>query len=269
MSSAVDLETRWAWLFAGRKTAEPIELSCVDSIRGERTLMISWDQPPGRDPLLMFEFKQSLQSYRMSFGRKGTGYDFSRGDPLPDNIPVGVVFGWSRKPDQDASDFSELYVEGRAEELISNLRIVEPRLRKVAMLLLSGVPLLCGEIDIGQPLPLQQMGDGMGRVLSLVLTIAKSLGGIVLIDEIEHGLHYSVMTEVWKAVARAARKADVQIFATTHSWECVQAAHEALAGSDPYDFRLQRLERVGDDIRAIAYDQESLATSVDMNLEVR
>jgi AAA15 family ATPase/GTPase len=113
------------------------------------------------------------------------------------------------------------------------------------------------------------MGEGIGRLLSIILAIANAKGGTILIDEIENGLHYSVLTDVWKAIADAARRVDVQIFATTHSQECIRAAHEAFENTEQYDFRYHRLEQVKDEIRAVTYDQETLATSDEMNLEMR
>jgi AAA15 family ATPase/GTPase len=113
------------------------------------------------------------------------------------------------------------------------------------------------------------MGEGIGRLLSIILAIANAKGGTILIDEIENGLHYSVLSNVWKAIADAARRADVQIFATTHSLECIRAAHEAFESSDKYDFRYHRLERIKDEIRSVTYDQENLAISDEMNLEMR
>ncbi len=79
----------------------------------------------------------------------------------------------------------------------------------------------------------------------------------------------SFLTDVWKAIGDAARRAEVQIFATTHSLECIRAAHKAFETSDKYDFRYHRLERGNDEIRAVTYDQERLATSDEMNLEMR
>lgn len=74
---------------------------------------------------------------------------------------------------------------------------------------------------------------------------------------------------MWKAIADAARRADVQIFATTHSYECIIAAHQAFESSDKYDFRYHRLERVDDEIQAITYSRENLATSEELNWETR
>jgi predicted ATP-dependent endonuclease of OLD family len=77
------------------------------------------------------------------------------------------------------------------------------------------------------------------------------------------------MAKVWTAIAQAARAADVQIFATTHSWECITAAHQAFSESDTYDFRLHRLDRIGEDIRAVTLNQKMLDTAIQSGLEVR
>ena len=94
-------------------------------------------------------------------------------------------------------------------------------------------------------------------------------GGVVLIDEVENGLHHGVMKKVWKALAEAARKENVQIIATTHSWECIQAAHDAFMEMGRYDFRLHRLELIKSKIEAISYDKETLNAALKSELEVR
>jgi AAA15 family ATPase/GTPase len=117
--------------------------------------------------------------------------------------------------------------------------------------------------------PIPFMGDGIRRVLSIVLAIANAPGGVVLIDEVENGLHYSVMKDVWKAIALAARQFDVQVFATTHSWECILAAHHAFQESKPYELRYFRLDRVGDQISAKSLDEQSLTRIESTDLEIR
>jgi AAA15 family ATPase/GTPase len=113
------------------------------------------------------------------------------------------------------------------------------------------------------------MGDGLGRLTSLLLTIANAPGGVVLVDEIENGLHHSILGKVWRAIGDAARRFDTQVFATTHSYDCIRAAHQAFEASESYDFRLHRLERIGDMIRAVTYDQAVLAAALKAELEVR
>ena len=120
-------------------------------------------------------------------------------------------------------------------------------------------------------MPIKVMGGGMVRLASIVLALSDAHNGIVLIDEIENGLHYSILPDVWKAIERAADDFNVQVFATTHSLEMIRAAHEAFKDDDPYDFRLIRLDRSTktDEIYATTYDKEGMAAAVELNAEVR
>jgi len=102
-----------------------------------------------------------------------------------------------------------------------------------------------------------------------VLAIGNAQNGVVLVDEIENGLHHSTLPNVWQAIGEVARQFKTQVFATTHSLECITAAHQAFSASERYDFRLHRLECTDETIRAVTYDQESLAAAIKTGLEVR
>jgi AAA15 family ATPase/GTPase len=185
-------------------------------------------------------------------------------------FPLGIYLTTStHSPQEDTQRFSNLERVGRQDEVLTTLRLIEPRLQRLTLLVVDREPIIHGDIGMSELVPLPLMGEGIGRLLSIILAIANAKGGTILIDEIENGLHYSVLTNVWKAIAEAARRADVQIFATTHSQECIRAAHKAFESSNKYDFRYHRLERVKDEIRAVTYNQETLATSDEMNLEMR
>jgi predicted ATPase len=119
-------------------------------------------------------------------------------------------------------------------------------------------------------LPLALMGNGLRRLTTLLLTVLTSGDGIVLVDEIETGLHHSMLPGARRAIASAAKRASVQIVATTHSYECVRAAREAFEGSAA-TFRLHRLERRRSDGKIVAkmYDDEAFAGAMNAELEVR
>ena len=187
-----------------------------------------------------------------------------------EKFPLGIyITSSTRSPKEDAERFSKLERVGRQAEVLETLRLLEPRLQRLSLLVVDGEPIIHGDIGMSELVPLPLMGEGLGRLLSIILAIAQAQGGIILIDEIENGLHYSVMTDVWKAIADAARRADAQIFATTHSQECIRAAHRAFNTRETYDFRYHRLELVKDEIQAVTYDRETLATSDEMDLEMR
>jgi hypothetical protein len=165
--------------------------------------------------------------------------------------------------------FSQIEATGRAEEALRILRLLEPALRRIALLVVEGEASLYGDVGRGRLVPLTFMGEGMRSVLAVLLAITNATEGYVLVDEIENGLHYSVMKDVWKAIGQAARAANVQVFATTHSWECVRYAHEAFSEDGPYDLRLHRLDRVGEEIQVATYAQDSLGYATEMSHEVR
>jgi len=126
-----------------------------------------------------------------------------------------------------------------------------------------------GDIGGDRLVPLPLMGDGMVRLTSLILAISSAQNGVILVDEIENGLHHSILPKVWTAIGNAAQMFETQVFATTHSFECITAAHKAFTESGLYDFRLHRLERTNEDIRGVTYDQEDLAAAVETDFEVR
>lgn len=76
-------------------------------------------------------------------------------------------------------------------------------------------------------LPISAYGDGLKKVVYLSSVIVEAKGGILLIDEIETALHYSAMEEVFKWIIEAANSYKVQIFATTHSQEALDALLES------------------------------------------
>ena len=172
-----------------------------------------------------------------------------------------------RFSEEHAQRYSALVEAGREEELLPSLQALDPRIRRLELLYPANKPMLY--VDIGQLVPLLYMGEGLGYVLSWQLAVMTAKDGTVLIDEFENGLHYSAQVDAWKAVSAAARQSNVQIFATTHSWECVVAAHRAFAESDEDDFRLHRLERRDGEVVALTYDQEQLDTAIEFNFEVR
>ncbi|MEG5053576.1 MULTISPECIES: AAA family ATPase [unclassified Microcoleus] len=72
-------------------------------------------------------------------------------------------------------------------------------------------------------LPLSLFGDAINRVAEIILKLVNSEHKILLIDEIENGIHHTSQREFWRVLFRLAVEMDTQIFATTHSLEMLQA----------------------------------------------
>ena len=63
----------------------------------------------------------------------------------------------------------------------------------------------------------------MIRIFGIALALENAKDGLLLIDEVENGLHYSVQPDVWRFLFQAATKLNVQVFATTHSYDCIKS----------------------------------------------
>ena len=280
------------WLFHGKQTASAIELLSVNENEEKSMLRIRLVEPTER-LLLTTESDEAeqttahmlaavVQSRILTLEHTNhTGTEHTAEAYLApggvsassENIrqfgKVALVLKSPRFSDDHAQCYSALVEAGREEELLPPLQALDPRIRRLELLYRANMPMLYVDIGSGQLVPLLYMGEGTAYVLSWLLAIKTAEDGTVLIDEFENGLHYTALVDAWKAVGAAARQSNVQVFATTHSWECVVAAHRAFAESHEYDFRLHRLERRDGEVVALTYDKEQLATSIDANLEVR
>ena len=123
--------------------------------------------------------------------------------------------------------------------------------------------------DHPRPVPLKSLGDGATRMFAAGLVLANSRNGFLVVDEAENGLHYSVQRDFWRMVLRAAHYNNVQVLATTHSWDCVTGFAQAATESNDVEGVLVRLERDADKLRAVEYTEEDLQTAAEQDIEVR
>lgn len=152
--------------------------------------------------------------------------------------------------------------------ILDALRMIEPRLRDFV---LSQNEVLV-DIGLSQRIPINMMGDGARKLLSILTTVYECKDGIVLVDEISNGFHYSVMTGLWKAIASAARKNNVQIFATTHDLDSIKGLRNAAVedeniGESAACFKLLRASDA--ELKSYHYSLDSIDYSLNQEIEVR
>ena len=269
---ATDLETGFRSLVL-RVVREPDELSQLN-------IQITTNGNSDGQSSLNEEMQVLALDYeRIHDGRRGTAYltrsssgSISLSGALLPAIRIAFSLAQGRATSEElVQRYSSLEVANQHEFLLNALRTLEPQLKRVSILVVSGRPALWADVGNNKVLPLNVLGDGLNSLFHLITTINEYRGGVVLVDEIENGLHYSVLADVWASVAKAARAFNVQIFATTHSLEMIRAAHEAFNNDDPYDFRLHRLDRSPKtgEIYATTYDREGMDAVINLNAEVR
>jgi hypothetical protein len=292
---AASFEDVLGWLFHNRRATEGLEISSDDEHGISRALGV-WLVDPvtlrerfpqaettiepslrphflgGGGPRIILRYNQTNEREQFSIGMPSTGavtgltFTSAR---IPWSIRSIFLTSTAGTAEKDVDFFAALEVDKRLDEIVPALQILEPRLQKVSLVPLAGQLVLHGDIGLSRLLPIPFMGEGLRRLLSIVLAITNAPGGVVLIDEVENGLHHAVVRPVWTAIAHAARRADAQVFATTHSYECISAAHQAFDADGTYDFALHRLDRLDGATKVVTYDREIMGYALEMYHEVR
>ena len=121
---------------------------------------------------------------------------------------------------------------------------------------------------VGRATPIKSLGEGAMRLFGIALSLANARNGLLLLDEAENGVHYSVQQEMWRMILRVAERANVQVIATTHSWDCITGFAQAALDSQGEGV-LYRLDRTGGCIRGVQYSQEMLRVAAEQRIEVR
>ena len=276
-------QTFWKQLFSELDMSSAVKIAGLYTSLGQLALEIAVERPPitelpldrtGRISMtnlpdqrsLIFQYSDPLG--KKSEGRihvKGQGIEIRQGNR---EVPFAARILQSRtgNAQDDATLLGMLRKQKQGEVLLEALQIIEPKLRSIEDNSASGTSMIWGDIGLPELIPLSAMGEGMTRIARLVLAISSVPSGVALADEIENGLHYSVLPKVWKVVDATAKQFNTQVFATTHSFECIEAAHEAL-GAD--DFRLHRLEVSGTENRCVTYEPEAISAALKHDLEIR
>ena len=163
--------------------------------------------------------------------------------------------------------FDEIQVRKQIESIVDVLKEIDDSLVDISL----GKDVIYCDIGLDRLMPINVMGDGMYRLLAIILAISTQQDGILLIDEIDTGLHYSTQEVLWNVIFKSAKKFNVQIFASTHSLECIKAFSSTYFNqlSKEVDIKLYRIEKRDDDIKAIDYDGEVLAASLESGWEMR
>ena len=200
---------------------------------------------------------------------------------ISETLPCSVIPTPFIPINEMASEWDNIVFTEHEEVVRQALRIIEPKfenltfvrsddssrksLNRFAKVKMS---------DSLRPVPLNSLGDGMLRVLQLVLKVFPAKGGFLLIDEFENGLHFSVQEKVWAMLFELAEKLDVQIFATTHSWDCIESFTNAARNNKDVEgvlFRVGRSAKTSDQGKVIAtvFNEDALYNITQADVEVR
>jgi len=126
----------------------------------------------------------------------------------------------------DGDTLSELYdkasLKGHSDNILKAIQLIEPLIEQVQTRNIGGANLYLKR-ENSQDLPISLFGEAISKVMYIILRIINNKNSILLIDEIENGIHHTNQFEFWKMLFKLAKEFDIQIFATTHSGEMIRA----------------------------------------------
>ncbi len=158
-------------------------------------------------------------------------------------------------------------INGEKEKLIHFLNRIDSSISDIVTLSTNGIPQLYINTN-RKLLPVQFSGDGINKLLYIVLSIMDARDGILLIDEIDTGFHYSMYEDLWKIVSDVSRDYNCQVIATTHSYENIMGAVEGVKDY-PEDFSFYRLGYTRNGIESFRYSYDLLKNALRSDMEVR
>lgn len=150
--------------------------------------------------------------------------------------------------------------------IIDGLKLIEPRVKDF---IFTDKEMLV-DVGLARRIPVNMMGDGARKIVSLLTAVYDCKDGALLVDEISNGFHYSVMCNLWNVLINAAIRNNTQLFVTTHDVDSIKGLRDAALENYKDIVAAFKLLKTGDDeLKAYHYSLESLDYSINQEIEIR
>lgn len=221
------------------------------------------------------EFEITIKQNPFSKGIKAISKIFQDGKNLKIEMAKGYheslsgrFYSYSQRYNGLYDRLNTIIVNKEEDALIKILQEIEPKIRKIS---LGTGNMVYFDIGAAKLIPCNIMGDGIVNLISILTCFAETKNGIILIDEIDTGLHFSSLETLWKSIYTAADKYNVQVFATTHSLECVRTFSQTIdhINTSLDDLRLYRIEKTDGYCKAFKFDNAALKVASENDWEIR
>jgi len=269
----------------GHEGGNPVWLTCEVQLAevGRHREKPLFDDAHGLEPdfALLIQHSQLSEPFTVPLALPGaiSPADIRRQSLVPasDEKPVSFVRTEALDTVELQQYWDAIVLTEEEANVVESLRILEPRIDRIAFLSSRsylrygsnsrGIYIKLRGLD--SRIPLGSLGDGIRHLLTMSMAVSRSRRGCVMIDEIDTGLHHSVMSDMWRVLIGTAERLDVQIFATTHSLDCVRSL-AWLANTQPDLCRGVRMHRVDSERPStVVYSPDEISTAAAQHVELR
>lgn len=257
----VSYELLWRDIFFQSDFSNAIQVSITGTPENHRQARIFFDASgngastpdiPGLNPPtserygiipIVFEIRDSADHVYLIHPKINEDGRYEQIGSSPEPVASFIPSSFATNANEVAGLFSELSKDDKEGDVVLTLQSVFPNIEKITVEVVPGnrISLYCSSVGNRRKMPVALISSGINKLLHILLNIASTEGGAVFIDEIENGFHYQVMPKVWDALIKFCDKYKVQLFASTHSRECLDNLEPATAERNG-DFRLLRAE---------------------------
>jgi len=253
----------------GEHTRRSVTIAC----RSRKSVLIKRGRSQGisEQPPIVFEYRYGgnlFSTVRPQFSSEGS-LRFIGNPELPEPLK-GAFFPSSLAIDplETAIHFSNLSKRHEVADLEARVSAFYP-IRDLSLELIHAQPIIHASVaGMTEKLPLGLISNGMNRLITYVVNIADQTGGILIVDEIENGFYHARLEDVWRTLYLCCKYYNVQLFASTHSFECLSALTNVAKGNEP-DFNLLRATQEGDRKIIRQFQGDQFLGAVEDNMEVR
>lgn len=282
------------YIFYGRKeidpSLEPIQIGSLDPLNAKLSISLGWYarqvdetgnaklhrlQPEEYGTVDKADIRLTIQlgeEENFSYPLDVTISRLFRHGLKEINHTFGAANGLGRR--QVGALWDSIALTDLEKDVLAAIRIIAPGVEGLNLVvdpvssLQDRIPIV-KVAGIDEPLPLRNLGDGTQRMLGIALALVNAKDGMLLVDEIENGLHYSVLPDLWRIIFQLARRLNVQVFATTHSWDCIEGFQQAAQEDKQAEGLLIRLDLKKAKIVPTLFDERELAIATREQIEVR
>lgn len=185
--------------------------------------------------------------------------------------PYRLVKTVGNDDQSNARLFDSIALTDSEEAVVEALKIIDDRIERIAFVDQGNmerkpVVKIKGE---SKKISLRSLGEGVNRILAIILSLVNARNGYLLIDEAENGLHYSVQQQLWKVILSTAHKLNVQVFATTHSSDCIYGFSQALHSFPQISGKLFRFDLKSGVPVVTSFNREELSLASSSQIEIR
>ncbi|MGK7961333.1 AAA family ATPase [Crocosphaera sp.] len=176
--------------------------------------------------------------------------------------------------------FDNIVLSPYEQLIIEALQILEPKIERIASVGQEKYNISSrtyGErggfvvkfSDQNKPVPIGSLGDGIWRILSIILAMVNLENGVLLVDEIDTGLHFSTLLDMWEVILFTARKLNIQVFATTHNSDCWRSLAKLIKQEEieENEITIQRIEP--DRKKSVSFNTKQIVIAEERDIEVR